>query len=98
MGEGRITGGIALRNGEPSVKSAGFTLPLLLITTVSVPASNVGFHFIISSWKSIVKALDVNCNTMVFVVCMQSLSTPVYLIYYLHPAYMDMMFAPQALI
>ncbi len=32
MGEGRITGGIALRNGEPSVKSARFTLPQPLMT------------------------------------------------------------------
>lgn len=64
-----------------------------------MPASNVGFHFILSSWKSIVKALDVNCSSTEFVrKCTQSLSTPVYFIYHLHPAFTDMVFALQALV
>lgn len=64
-----------------------------------MPASNVGFHFILSSWKSIVKALDFNCSSTEFVrKCVQSLSTHVYFIYHFHPVFTDMVFALQALI
>lgn len=54
-------------------------------STASVPASNVGFHFILSSWKSIVEALDVNCSSTEFVrMSLQSLSSLIYLRFGLH--------------
>ena len=86
MGEGRITRGVALRNGGPSVNSASFTLPL---PKVSVPASTVGFHFIVSSWRSIDKVIDVNCSSTVFVVVVVVcyVVSPVYLIIYILPVW-----------
>lgn len=83
-GGGRITGGIALRNGEPSVKSARFTLPLPLLSVQS-QCLPVLWAFISSHRRG---------NTS----CLMSLQlcTVCLFVYHLHPDYMEVMFAPQA--
>lgn len=76
--KGMITRGIALRNGEPSVKSDAFPLPLTFITAqfqcLLVMWALISSYLL---WKTSVKALDVNCSSRVFVtMCMSHACLP----------------------